>query len=226
MTGSRFRLMTINLFSKWVDVDHFAEVLERLDPDVVVAQELAPGPAEVIGTRYPKHHLAPDPGYSGWGMASRLPAEMSGERPGWGRGGHGRVEIDGTIVHLAGAHILDPMHRPLMQTHRRRLEQAEALVSWGRELPAGEPQVVAGDMNSTSSWEVYRRLTARWDDLILEHSRAAGLRPPRTWGAPNRGLRLLRIDHVFGRGVEAVDVIVEPVKGSDHSALVVDLELT
>jgi endonuclease/exonuclease/phosphatase family metal-dependent hydrolase len=218
--------MTINLFSRWADVGHFAEVLDRLEPDVLVAQELAPGPSEVIASRFPRHLLAPDPQYSGWGIASSLPIEVSRTRPGWGRGGHGRVEIAGRVVNVAGAHILDPMHRPVMKTRVRRIEQADALVAWGRLLPPGEAQVVAGDMNATPGWEVYKRLASYWDDLVLGHSRHIGGKPERTWGAPNRGVRLLRIDHVFGRGVRAANVMVEPVKGSDHSALVVDLELT
>jgi endonuclease/exonuclease/phosphatase (EEP) superfamily protein YafD len=34
---------------------------------------------------------------------------------------------------------------------------------------------------------------------------------------------MLRIDHVFGSGVEAARVEVEPIAGSDHAAVVVDL---
>ncbi|HEX9762898.1 MAG TPA: endonuclease/exonuclease/phosphatase family protein [Acidimicrobiia bacterium] len=226
MPGPRFRLLTINLFSGFVDADAFAEVLDRLDPDVMLAQELAHRAAEVIASRFPRHHLRPDHRYSGWGMASRLPIEITPERPGWGRGGHGRVEVEGRPVHIAGAHILDPMHRPLRQTGLRRLEQADALVAWGQRLPPGEPQVVAGDMNATPAWEVYRKLAARWDDLIAAEAAQRGGKPARTWGVPGRSLRLLRIDHVFGTGVRASNVVVEGVKGSDHAALVVDLELT
>jgi endonuclease/exonuclease/phosphatase (EEP) superfamily protein YafD len=36
----------------------------------------------------------------------------------------------------------------------------------------------------------------------------------------------LRIDHVFGRGLLATKVTVEPVAGSDHFAVIADLELT
>jgi endonuclease/exonuclease/phosphatase (EEP) superfamily protein YafD len=36
---------------------------------------------------------------------------------------------------------------------------------------------------------------------------------------------MLRIDHVFGSGARVVRTVVEPVRGSDHAALVVDLEL-
>ncbi|MCI0543553.1 MAG: endonuclease/exonuclease/phosphatase family protein [Actinobacteria bacterium] len=225
MTRPRFRLLTINLFSRWADPDDFADTLATLDPDVVVAQELAPHAAEIIAERFPTHHLRPDIRFSGWGMASRLPVVIESRTPGWGRGGTGRLLVEGRTVNVAGAHILDPMHRPLTRTRVRRLEQADALVAWGDSLPADEPQVVAGDMNATASWEVYRRLAARWTDLVLEAARDSGHRARNTWGPPGSRLRLLRIDHVFGVGLRAETVRLRPVKGTDHSALAVDLVL-
>jgi endonuclease/exonuclease/phosphatase family metal-dependent hydrolase len=220
-----FRLMTINLFTRFVDVADLDDALAEMAPDVMVAQELAPAAAEVIAGRFPHHHLAPDARYSGWGLASRLPVEVEPEKPGWGRGGHGRLELDGRTVHLAAAHILDPMHRPLARTRARRIEQADALVAWGKSRPQGEPQVVAGDMNATPAWEVYKRLAGEWPDLVRQAASEAGGRPRPTWGPPSRTIRLLRIDHVFGTGVEATKVDLRPVRGSDHSALAVDLEL-
>jgi endonuclease/exonuclease/phosphatase (EEP) superfamily protein YafD len=38
-------------------------------------------------------------------------------------------------------------------------------------------------------------------------------------------MRLLRIDHVLVRGLAAAETSVLPLRGSDHSALVADLEL-
>jgi endonuclease/exonuclease/phosphatase (EEP) superfamily protein YafD len=36
---------------------------------------------------------------------------------------------------------------------------------------------------------------------------------------------MLRIDHVFGRGATATEASVEPIRGTDHHAVVVDIEL-
>jgi endonuclease/exonuclease/phosphatase (EEP) superfamily protein YafD len=36
---------------------------------------------------------------------------------------------------------------------------------------------------------------------------------------------MLRIDHIFGEGMLAEDVRVVPVEGSDHAAVVADLEM-
>jgi endonuclease/exonuclease/phosphatase (EEP) superfamily protein YafD len=36
---------------------------------------------------------------------------------------------------------------------------------------------------------------------------------------------MLRIDHVFGRGARVIETRVDPVRGSDHAAVTVDLVL-
>lgn len=220
----RFRLMTANLFTRWVDPDHVAAVIDEHRPDVLVAQELAPRAAEVIAGRFPHHVLSPDNAYSGWGMASRLPAVIEEGRPGWGRGGHGLIEVGQTVVHVATVHILDPMKLPPWRTAWRRREQVEALFSWGDALPDGEPQLVAGDLNASPMWPVYRRLTSRWTDLVEQAAGAVGSRAPRTWGLPG-GPRLLRIDHVLGTNLTPTNPMVIPIKGSDHSAVLLDLEV-
>jgi endonuclease/exonuclease/phosphatase (EEP) superfamily protein YafD len=64
-------------------------------------------------------------------------------------------------------------------------------------------------------------------DAARETAQRRGERPRRTW-TPLGGEhhpRLLRIDHVFVRGVEAAEVRTVNIVGSDHDALVVDLEL-
>lgn len=189
---------------------------------MLVAVELSPDAANVIESRYPHHHLAPERGYSGWGLASKHPFRVEPEAPGWGRGGAAHVALGDTTLHLAAVHILDPMHRPLKQTTATRERQVDALLEWGAGLPAGEPQLVAGDLNATPLWSVYRRLAGRWDDLVA--SGAPGTRPLRTWGIP-RGLRMLRIDHVLGSGLVATENRVVRVRGSDHAMVVVELSL-
>ncbi len=197
-------------------------MLESADPDLLLAVELHPKAADVIAARYPEHHLVPDRGYSGWGFASRHPMHVEAAK-GWDRGGVATVETGDTTVHVAGVHILDPMHRPWRRTAAVRKRQVDALLAWGDVIPADEPQLVAGDFNATPVWSVYRRLAARWDDLVASGS--PGTRPLRTWGIP-RGPRVLRIDHVLGSGMLAKANRVLAVKGSDHAMVVVDLEFT
>ena len=84
---------------------------------------------------------------------------------------------------------------------------------------------MAGDMNATPRWPLYRRLNQRWDDLVLMAGDGSANKPAQTWGWRPGWPRLLRIDHVFGSGVEPVGTTVERLEGSDHVALVVDLQV-
>jgi endonuclease/exonuclease/phosphatase (EEP) superfamily protein YafD len=79
-------------------------------------------------------------------------------------------------------------------------------------------------MNASPSWPVYRRLAERWDDLVAGAAAEAGVKSDPTWAWRPGWPRLLRIDHVFGTGARVVRTQVEPVRGSDHAAVVVDLE--
>jgi hypothetical protein len=216
-----FRFATINLFTRFVDPGHLARVLDEVEPDLLVAVEMAPKAADVIAPRFEHHHLRPDRGFDGWGVAGRFPLDVSDEKSPWGRGGAVRVDIGDATLHLAVVHIYDPLHRPLRETTSRRRREVDGLLAWGETLPSDEPQLVAGDFNATPIWPVYRRLTRRWPDLLTAPNLG---RPHRTWGLPI-GPRLLRIDHLLGTGIEAAGSSVVKVRGSDHHMLVADLRV-
>jgi endonuclease/exonuclease/phosphatase (EEP) superfamily protein YafD len=80
--------------------------------------------------------------------------------------------------------------------------------------------VIIGDMNSSPAWPEYRLLSK----LGIDAARATGS-ARRTWAPFVRGPRLLRIDHAFVSGVTPVTTGVVPVRGTDHAALIVDLEM-
>lgn len=214
------RVMSANLFNRFVDVGDLARALDSVAPDLLVALEMVPEAAAVIDQRFAYGLLEPDPGFTGWGVASSYPGEFWSE-PAW-RGGRAKVDVDGHPLHLAAAHITDPIFGRWPQLHRVRARQVDALLEWGESRPAGEAQVLMGDMNASPAWEVYKRLSGRWDDLVLTASNRAGARPPPSWGPK---VRLLRIDHVLGLHVEVMGAGLERIKGSDHSAVVVDLEV-
>jgi endonuclease/exonuclease/phosphatase (EEP) superfamily protein YafD len=90
---------------------------------------------------------------------------------------------------------------------------------------ADDPVVVAGDFNATPIWPVYRKVVSRLEDLVAQHAERTGSGAEPTWGWRPGWPRMLRIDHVFGRGVKADEVRVVPIVGSDHAAVVVDLRL-
>lgn len=215
-----FRLMTSNLLHERLDVTHFAEVIERYDPDVVVTQELGRAPAEVLTRAYPHHVLRPALGFYGRGIATRLDVSF-GDIPMPGRDGtYAGLRVDGHTIRLAGVHLLNPVKFPWRKAVQSRRRQLDGLFEW---VDAGEgPVIVAGDFNASPRWPAYKRMVDRLDDLVADHDPE----PERTWGWRPGWPRLLRIDHVFGSSeVRATDVSTVRVKGTDHAALVVDLEL-
>lgn len=217
---SRIRLLSANLFTRFVDADDFARVVDEEQPDIVVAVEMDPRAGRVLQERYDHRLLMPDPGFHGWGIASRHPAEFWTE-PAW-RGGRAEVEVGSRRLNLAAVHITDPIFGNWRVNRRVRAQQVAALLDWGDSTRPEDPLVAAGDFNASPAWDVYRRLASRWDDLVLSAAKDAGRRPQPTWGPR---VRLLRIDHVFGRRLTGFDPRVVRVRGSDHSAVVIDLEI-
>src|SRR5690606_30349875 len=71
------RVLTSNLYNGGADPSGYARLLERVDPDVVAAQELSSDLAEVIGSRFDHGLLAPADDFKGMGLASRHPIEVA-----------------------------------------------------------------------------------------------------------------------------------------------------
>lgn len=223
--GRPFRLITANLLNGRADAWHFAGILDRIEPDLVVTQELGPDAAEVIAARYPHHDLRPGLDHRGRGIASRFDAEFGSLDLGWRSGSWAKVQIGDRKLVLATVHLLNPVDFPWWVTARRRGEQLDALFAWVDDTIGDEPFVVAGDMNASPAWPVYRRVAGRWEDLVVAGARASGTKTASTWGWRPGWPRMLRIDHVFGIGVKALSTAVEPQRGSDHAVVVVDLEI-
>jgi len=211
--------MTSNLLHERVDTSHFEAMLDRYDPQVVVTQELGPGPAEILADRYPHHELHPSLDFTGRGIATRFDADF-GSIPMPGRDGTSAVlDLRGVTVRLAGVHLLNPIHFPWWVAARARGRQLTGLFEW---IEGGTgPLVVAGDFNASPQWPAYKRTAERLTDLVLENDPAA----ERTWAWRPGWPRLLRIDHVFGSGVAASQVSVENIRGTDHAALIVDIDV-
>ena len=216
------RLMTSNLLHDRVDVAALAAVLDRWDPDVVVTQELGVDCADLLADRYPNHYLHPADDFKGRGIATRLDADF-GDIPmsvRWGT--TARLTVGGEAWELAGIHFVNPIDFPWWRSVPDRGRQLDALDRWADEL-GDQPVVVAGDFNATKHWPAYRRMAERFEDLVEGWAQRAGRHPSVTWGWRPGWPRMLRIDHMFGRGVVATDVEVVPIPGSDHAAVIAEL---
>jgi endonuclease/exonuclease/phosphatase family metal-dependent hydrolase len=220
-----FRLMTVNLLNGRADPGRFASVLDRTEPDLVVIQEMGPDIVDVVERRYRYHDLDPRLDHQGRGVASRFPAVFGSAPLPWRWVAWARAEIDSVPVVVASTHMRNAVAFPWWTSVRLRGEQLAALFEWADATVGDGPFILAGDMNASPAWPVYRRLAERWEDLVLSQARAAGTPPASTWAWRPGWPRMLRIDHVFGRGARAVAAHIEPVRGSDHAAVVVDLVL-
>lgn len=216
--------MTVNLLHERCDVADFARVLDEAGPDILVTQELGPWCAEVIRGVYPNHRLRPSIGFTGRGIATRFDVEF-GEIDMPGRPGTSAVlDVEGIEVKLAGLHLLNPIHFPWWVAARARRRQLEGLFDWLDEVHDG-PVLVAGDFNASPSWPVYKLMEGRLTDLVADSARRESLDTERTWSWRPGWPRMLRIDHVFGDDVRATAVETRSIVGTDHAAVIVDIEI-
>lgn len=219
-----FRLLTANLLSESCDVSAFDALVTRFSPDVVVIQELAHEAAEMLESHFPRHHYFPSVDLTGRGIFTRFDAEFGDLDMPRRSGSWARLEVGDRSLWVAGVHFLNPINFPWWVSARARRHQLEALFEWMD--PVSGPLAVAGDFNASPAWPVYKAMAGRLRDVIAAHAESRGEKPERTWGWRPGWPRMLRIDHVFARGLAATAVFVEPVEGSDHFALIADLELT
>lgn len=225
----KLRLMTANLWSRRTDPSALADLLESLRPDVVALQELGPAQANAIANALPHGRLEPRAGYDGMGIALRHPSPVSslalphreacvarlapGVWPGLDR-----------TVEIVNVHVLAPHAPPPWRTLGIRRAQVRGLTQWLDANPH-PARIVCGDLNATPLWPAYRRLAERLTDVSLAHAARSRTRARRTWGPWHGAPRLLRIDHVFASGGRVLDCRAVPVAGSDHDAVVVDVEV-
>jgi endonuclease/exonuclease/phosphatase family metal-dependent hydrolase len=220
----RIRLMTANLLADRADVAHLSRMLKEVDPDLLVTQELGHTAAETIAAHFPHHDLRPNEDARGRGIASRVGADF-GEIPlPWRPGLWARVGVGSRSFLVANIHLRNPVVFPWWQSARIRGRQLDSLFAWAdQSADGGLPFILAGDMNASPAWPVYKELAVRWDDLVARSAEESGGAVAPTWAWRPGWPRLLRIDHVFGTGARVASARVEPMPGSDHAAVIVDL---
>ena len=240
------RIVTYNVHrcvgaDRRLDVGRVAEVLARLEPDIVALQELDVGRARTGGVDQ-AHEIGRRLDMAcHFNAALRVEEEQYGDAiltaypetlvraaplPGYPRmkGLEPRgalwicVEIDGRKVQVINTHLgLVPREQQL---------QAACIAGpqWLQDPACQTPTILLGDFNATAASVVYRTLTAR---LRPARNLAPRKSPTSTFPSP---LPVLRIDHVFvSHDVRVLDVFApfEPLTrvASDHLPLVMDFEL-
>jgi endonuclease/exonuclease/phosphatase family metal-dependent hydrolase len=236
--GDRLRIVSANLWNGRADADAFAELVASLHADVVAVQELGFEQAEALACVLPHGRLQPDHAFMGMGIAMRRPGEVTRiplhYRDAW------RVVLDpgawpdlSRPLEVINLHVAAPHTLPLpygLLLRRRQLRDFERHLATRPEGPNGLPQALVGDLNATPAWPAYQRISAQWSDAATAVARRQGRAARATWGPGPGARRVLRIDHGFVRGLAAAEWVedfqVVAVRGSDHSAIVMDLRAT
>jgi endonuclease/exonuclease/phosphatase (EEP) superfamily protein YafD len=214
------RVVTFNVWHHNDRIEDVAKFLADTDADLVVMQEMTSASwaklREALGARYP-YSL----GDYGLVILSKYNIIENGRVD---RGGmppwaslmlrFAKIEVKGTQVTFAGAHLARPFYPKLQYS------DALSLVNFVRQQHG--PLILAGDFNMSP-----------WTDKLTGFTQATGLERYNTfhftWPLHARGLTLLpfvAIDHVFASPDFAkIATDVGPRLGSDHRAVIADIAL-
>jgi endonuclease/exonuclease/phosphatase (EEP) superfamily protein YafD len=220
---ARLRIMSVNLLVDRADPGDLRRAIEDVSPDVVAVQELGYRLAHVVSETHPHGHLDPHEDGFGLGIATRHPVEVQPvalpTRSGWSAALEPAFwpHLDAPIE-IVNAHLTNPIDWPWSASRAARRGQVAGLTErYGQRVGA---RVIVGDMNSTTHWREYKGLAALGTDAA-RHTRTSRA----TWSHFLAGPRWLRIDHAFVAGATPISTMVMRIVGTDHSALVVDIEV-
>lgn len=219
---ARLRIVTSNLLVDRAHPEAVASVIAEHRPDVLAVQELGVRNAEVVRSVLPHGRLDPRADGFGLGVAAGRPVRVERldlmDRPGWAAHLDGAEwGLDRSFV-VVNVHLTNPVNLPWRQSQRSRRGQIAGVAEYVAGLDG--PYVIVGDMNSSPSWPEYRLLS----ELGRDAARATGTAKP-TWNHFVRGPRVIRIDHGFVSGADPITTRTLVVRGTDHRALLIDLDV-
>jgi len=240
------RIVTYNVHrcvgnDRQLDVSRIADVLARLEPDIVALQELDVGRARTnhvdqameiaerleMACRFHPAMRVEEELY-GDAILSAYPERLIQKGP---LPGHPRlpnleprgalwieVEIEGRWVQVLNTHL------GLVPREQRLQAAFLAGQAWLGHPRCTGPRILLGDFNATGTSVVYRTLTAK---LAPARRLAPSRQPTSTFPSP---LPVLRIDHVFVSPEIIVRHVFAPFDpltrlASDHLPLVMDFEV-
>jgi len=192
------RLVTWNVNSIRVRLDHLARVVREIDPHVICLQE-----TKVIDALFPRaavgelgfyhQHIYGIKGYNGVAILSRLPLIETARHDWCGRqdGRHvsARVEGDGgkgleihSLYIPAGGDIPDPEFNPKFA---HKLDFLKQTAAWfGKHRRSGGPMILAGDFNvaplETDVWS-HKQLLKAVTHTPVEVAHLAKLQKSASW---------------------------------------------
>jgi len=221
--GRRLKVLTVNLLFGRAEPEAVLDLVRRLDPDVISAQELTPGAVadlDAAGLKelMPYRYLQDEWSAGGAGIYAKHPLTP-------------RTGLFQPIGHnMPAATLALPGGDPIEIVNVHPYPPLGSQVyEWEAAIDAMPPaaddvvRVLAGDFNASLDHAPLRRLMSRgYVDAAAEVGE--GLTP--TWPANRRVPPIITIDHVLAdERVGVAGVSVHTVEGTDHRALFADLRI-
>ena len=221
--GPRLVVMTANLYRGQADAGAVVRVARAHRVDVLSLQELTPDEYTRIETAgaaqmFPGRAVDTRPGAAGSAVLADRPLRAI-PQPGPGHAQpEGVLRVPGApAVRVKAVHPLPPINE------RRARGWQAALGALPGSDSRGDVQILAGDFNATLDHRELRRVLARG---YTDAADAAGKGFVWTWPALGGRALPITIDHVLvDRRVRVRSVTIVRIRGTDHRALIADLEL-
>ena len=209
---ARLTLLTCNLHYECREPERMIASLQEANPDVLLLLEFTPEWQrkfhDSMWKDYPHRLEAPQPGYAGLCLASRLPLEHAQvfEVAGGVPAVRAVVALANEKITLLGVHPPPPMRPELYETWRQSFEE------WPALLGNDGHRVLAGDLNCTPFARTFTAFCERTG--LRDSARGFGLR--NTWHIAGTPLGL-PLDHVLvSKQLLVASRTVGTAPGSDH----------
>lgn len=224
-TGPTLRVLSTNLLFGRADADAVVDLVRRLRPDVLSAQELSPAAVlelDEAGLKelLPYRVLQDEFGAGGSGLYARYPlTEVTGlfEAIGHNMPAARLTLPGGGTVELVAVHTYPPLG-PWTAQWRDGLRALPSAPS------AGPYRILAGDFNATLDHAEFRALVARG---YVDAGAATGNGLVPTWPANRRVMPpIITIDHVLAdRRLAVTGYAVHTLPRTDHRAVFTEVRL-
>jgi len=222
-SGTRLRIMHINVLDTNQRYDAFVEAVEQSDPDILVVQELTSAfraATTELERHYPFSRIEARQSGAGMGIFSRYPLLETSVLT-FDTSTHvsilARANINGRVVSVLSLHPPTPMNSAKFANRNRQLTEAAKLIQ-----SIDGPRFLIGDLNTTMWSPYFRNLLV--DSGLRDVRKGFGLET--SWPTALPGLLRLPIDHcLVSPDIEIKDVRMGKNIGSDHLPLIVDASL-
>lgn len=213
-------VLTANLFNDRTEPRAFDDLIRRTAPDIVAVQELGPECARVLEQHFDHGFLRPQVDYNGMGLATTVEVEAEevdtpDPRPITAVAKPALANRSDGLL-LMSVRLPPPFSRRWVTTRGRYARTLAGIIDVHRG-----PICLAGDLNATPAWPVYRILVSGLSDGVRQ-ARPSLLSRGATW--PSR-LPLFRIDHVLVRGLTVSHAEQVKISGTDHKGVLAHLTL-